>query len=136
VSFWRAHRPNLNFRVDVPEDSFGEFLDGTVYRIVQESLSNAVRHGNPGTIEIFIAVETGQAIRIRVVDDGGGLRANGRPHGLGIVGMQERVASLGGMLEVKNRPDGRGVIVAARIPLHASERAERAVKTPQEIVLQ
>ena len=47
VAFWRAHRPNLNFRVDLSEESFGEEIDGTIYRIVQESLSNAVRHGAP-----------------------------------------------------------------------------------------
>jgi two-component system sensor histidine kinase UhpB len=136
VSFWRAHRPNLNFCLNVPEEGFGELLDATVYRIVQESLSNAVRHGNPNRIEITVRAHPDHSIGIRVVDDGGGLKANGRPGGYGIIGMQERVATLGGILEVGNRPDGRGVIVTARLPMHAGERIVRAQETPQEMALQ
>jgi two-component system sensor histidine kinase UhpB len=135
VSFWRAHRPNLNFRVSVADEGFGELLDGSVYRIVQESLSNAVRHGNPSLIEISVTAEADKWIAIRVVDDGGGLKGAGRPGGYGIIGMQERVATLGGALAVKNRDDGRGVIVAARIPVRIGERTGRA-PAPQEIVLQ
>jgi two-component system sensor histidine kinase UhpB len=136
VSFWRAHRPKLNFRVSVPEEGFGELLDGTVYRIVQESLSNAVRHGDPNMIEIAVTRHADDSISIRVVDDGGGLKANDRAGGFGIVGMQERVASLGGILEVKNRSDGRGVIVAARLPVHAGERIESTKQATQELALQ
>jgi len=136
VSFWRAHRPNLKFRVDVPEEGFGETLDATVYRIVQESVSNAVRHGSASTIEVAVKSDADGWVGIRIVDDGGGLKSNGRPGGVGIIGMQERVATLGGKLEVKDRPDGRGVIVSARIPLRAGKSAERAKERPQEIGLQ
>jgi two-component system sensor histidine kinase UhpB len=124
ISFWRAHRTNLKFHVEVPEEGFGEVMDAALYRIVQESLSNAVRHGNPTTIEIFVATEPDRSIAVRVIDDGEGLRGNGRSGGLGIKGMQERVATLGGALEVKNRPDARGVIVSARLPTRSSERAD------------
>jgi two-component system sensor histidine kinase UhpB len=136
VSFWRAHRPSLNFRLEVADDSFGELLDGTVYRIVQESLSNAVRHGNPSTIEISVRTHADGSILIRVVDDGGGLKSNGRPGGFGIIGMQERVATLGGTLEVKDRSDKRGVVVSARLPVCGGRPVERTAKAPQEIVLQ
>ncbi len=94
-----------------------------------------MRHGNPSLIEIAVTAEADKWIAIRVVDDGGGLKGSGRPGGYGIIGMQERVATLGGVLEVKNREDRRGVIVAARIPLHTGERIGRA-PAPQEIVLQ
>jgi two-component system sensor histidine kinase UhpB len=136
VSFWRAHRPSLVFRVSLPEEGFGEPLDGTVYRIVQESVSNAVRHGRPGTIEIAVAVAADQSITVRVADDGGGLTSNGRPGGFGVIGMQERVAALGGVLEVANRPDGHGVVVSARIPARAAERAVRGEALQQEVALQ
>jgi two-component system, NarL family, sensor histidine kinase UhpB len=136
VSFWRAHRPNLNFRVEVPEEGFGELLDATVYRIVQESLSNAVRHGSPSTIEISVAADRDRGIEIRVVDDGGGLKAKQQKGGYGIVGMQERVAALGGALEVKNRPDGCGVVVSARLPAPSGERSKRRKEAPQGMVLQ
>src|SRR5262249_9753954 len=78
VGFWRAHRPNLKFEVPVPEESFGELIDGVIYRIVQESLSNAVRHGNPGTIGIAVTTDADGSIAIRVTDDGGGIKTNGR----------------------------------------------------------
>ena len=136
VSFWRAHRPNLEFHVDVPEVGFGELLDATVYRIVQESLSNAVRHGDPTRIEVIVTAEPDQEIAIRVIDDGGGLKGNGRPGGFGIIGMQQRVATLGGVVEVKNRPDGRGVVVSARLPMQAGERSERVKQAPHSVTLQ
>jgi two-component system sensor histidine kinase UhpB len=116
VAFWRAHRANLNFRVDVPEESFGELLDGTIYRIVQESLSNAVRHGKPTLISIEVRANEDLSIDIRVADDGGGLKPDQRAGGFGIVGMQERVGTLGGSLDVANRADVPGVVVSARIP--------------------
>lgn len=136
VLFWRAHRQNLQFKLRVAEEGFGELLNATAYRIVQESLSNAVRHGNPSMIEISIAPHPDGSIGIRVIDDGGGLTTNGRPGGFGIIGMQERVAALGGVLDVANRPDGRGVVVSARIPAHAGEFIERAREVPQEAMLQ
>jgi two-component system, NarL family, sensor histidine kinase UhpB len=126
VAFWRVHRANLNFRVDVPEDSFGELIDGTIYRVVQESLSNAVRHGRPSLISIEVKANPDGSIDIRVADDGGGLKSDRRAGGFGIVGMQERVGSLGGSLEVGNRQDGAGVIVSARLPpraVHSSQRS-------------
>jgi two-component system sensor histidine kinase UhpB len=140
ASFWRAHRPNLNVVVQVPEEGFGGVLDGVLYRIVQESLSNAVRHGNPTTIEISVARQPDQSIAVSVLDDGSGLRANERPGGMnggmGIVGMQERVASLGGALEVRNRSGVRGVAVTARLPAQMPERARPSRETPREISLQ
>jgi len=116
VAFWRAHNRGLSFRVDVPEEGFGEPLDSVVYRIVQESLSNAVRHGTPTLIEVEVKETAGGDILIQVRDDGGGLRPNARPGSFGLLGMRERVATLGGELEVKDRTDKRGVAVAARLP--------------------
>jgi two-component system sensor histidine kinase UhpB len=137
VSFWRAHRKSLNFTVNVPEEGFGELLDATVYRIVQESLSNAVRHGSPTTIEIAVATQDDGTVVIRVQDDGGGLRSNGRPGGFGIIGMQERVTTLGGSLDVRNRADGRGVIVTAKLPRRTGGGVgQRNRGEAQEIVLQ
>ena len=129
VAFWRAHRTNLNFRVDVPEESFGELLDGTIYRIVQESISNAVRHGKPTLISIEVRANADLSIDIRVTDDGGGLKPDQRAGGVGIVGMQERVGTLGGSLDVANRPDGPGVIVSARIPARGANAPHRTYES-------
>ncbi len=136
VAFWRSHRPNLEFKVDVPDDSFGELIDGTIYRIVQESLSNAVRHGAPKTIGITLDVTPDRIIEVRVADDGGGLKGNNGPiGGYGIVGMKERVATLGGSIEVSNRSDGSGVLVLARLPLSGVFASVRD-KEWREVVLQ
>jgi two-component system sensor histidine kinase UhpB len=135
VTFWRSHRPSLKFRLDVPDESFGELIDGTIYRVVQESLSNAVRHGRPANIDIEVRANPDQSIDLRITDDGGGLKEDGRPGGLGIVGMQERVATLGGTLEVANRSDGQGVIVTARLPAREAY-ATAPVQKRQEATLQ
>lgn len=129
VAFWRAHRPKLIVRVDVPEESFGELIDGTIYRIVQESLSNAVRHGAPTTISIEVKANPDCSIDICVTDDGCGLKAGTAPGGFGIVGMQERVATLGGRLEVANRTDGPGVVVTARLPARATTAPARSYES-------
>jgi two-component system sensor histidine kinase UhpB len=135
VAFWRSHRPKLNFRVDVPEESFGELIDGTIYRIVQESLSNAIRHGSPSLITIEVTANSDRSISIRVTDDGSGLKNSGRTGGFGIVGMQERVATLGGSLDIANRRDGAGVIVSARLPAPSSTAPART-QQPHEATLQ
>ncbi|MFN3622487.1 MAG: ATP-binding protein [Hyphomicrobium sp.] len=128
VAFWRSHRPKLVFQVDVPEESFGELIDGTVYRVVQESISNAVRHGSPTTIVIEVASNADGSIDIRVTDDGCGLK-NGGGRGLGIVGMRERVSTLGGSLEVSNRRDGHGVVVSAHLPARGTHAAAPSYET-------
>ncbi len=128
VAFWRAHRPKLIVRVDVPEESFGELIDATIYRVVQESLSNAVRHGSPTTISIEVESNADQSIDIRVTDDGCGLK-DSSGGGFGIVGMQERVATLGGHLEVANRSDGPGVVVSARLPARGTIVPTRSYET-------
>ena len=140
VSFWRAHRPDLDIRVDVPDEGFGEVIDAAVYRIVQESLSNAIRHGGPRTIEICVHANDDRTISVRVVDDGCGLIANARQGGVGIPGMQERVMSLGGVLKVENRREATGVVVSARLPLWARAReaaaASEATEAMQEVARQ
>jgi two-component system sensor histidine kinase UhpB len=129
VAFWRAHRPKLAVSVDVPEESFGEAIDGTIYRIVQESLSNAVRHGSPTAISIVVKARTDGSIDIRVTDDGGGLKPGNGGSGYGIIGMQERVATLGGRLDISNSHDGQGVVVSAHLPAPAPSAAARTHET-------
>lgn len=116
VAFWKGRHDEIAFDVDVPGDSYGERIEAVSYRIIQESLSNAIRHGQPKRIGIRVE-ETGERmLRVSVSDDGGGLKSVGQNR-LGLVGMRERVAALGGELVVQDRPDGRGVIVHALLPL-------------------
>jgi signal transduction histidine kinase len=92
----------------------------TAYRIVQEALTNVLRHADARRACVDLAFDA-DALVIRVADDGRGPRA-ARPGatngggGQGIVGMRERVTVLGGRLETGPAPDG-GFTVEARLPL-------------------
>jgi len=88
-------------------------VDISAYRIVQEALTNAMRHAGPARARVVVRYGERQ-IELEVADDGSGSHAaNGTGHGL--VGMRERVALYGGELEIGPRPDG-GFTVRATIP--------------------
>jgi two-component system, NarL family, sensor histidine kinase UhpB len=132
IDFWRARHPDVVFDLKVVPESFGERLDQGIYRIVRESLSNALRHGHPSKIDIIVRLADNDTIAIEVVDDGGGMKPCNAPAGFGITGMQERAVMLGGTISVQNRSDGKGVVVNVRLPfqkpLEPGEReAEGAV---------
>jgi two-component system, NarL family, sensor histidine kinase UhpB len=129
VDFWKVRHSHIDFDVRVCPESFGKALDDAIYRILREGLSNALRHGRPRRVAIEVCQESKSTIVAEIVDDGGGLNASNLVAGFGITGMQERAASLGGTLTVKNRPDGSGVIVSARFPCEAEDRA-----APEDIV--
>ncbi|WP_343973322.1 ATP-binding protein, partial [Streptosporangium amethystogenes] len=85
-----------------------------VYRIVQEALTNVVRHAAPARCRVSVEASAGE-VRVEVADDGPGERMlpGGRGHGL--VGMRERVAVYGGSLTAGRRPEG-GFGISARMP--------------------
>ncbi|MBG0812962.1 sensor histidine kinase [Planomonospora sp. ID82291] len=87
----------------------------TVYRIVQEALTNTLKHGGPVS-GAEVAMEYGvRELVVRVADDGRGVVAPERPGGHGLVGMRERVAMFGGSVEAGPRPGG-GFQVVVRLP--------------------
>jgi len=116
AAFWRRLQPGIAFNVDLSEESFGNSLDAPIYRVIQESVSNAVRHGQSTRIEVTVTRDAGNAIVVTVSDDGGGLPSKRQRTGFGLAGMQERVLALGGTLIIQDRPDRRGVMVLARLP--------------------
>ncbi|MFI8362207.1 sensor histidine kinase [Streptomyces sp. NPDC085612] len=92
-------------------------IDLSAYRIVQEALTNVVRHAD--TKHCRVAIDYGdEELSVEVVDDGRGATWNGSAHGFGIIGMGERVGLLHGRLSAGPRPEG-GFRVAARLPLPA-----------------
>jgi two-component system, NarL family, sensor histidine kinase UhpB len=116
IDFWRRRHPDVVFDLNVVPESFGEPLDQGIYRIVRESLNNALRHGHPSEVDISIRLADNDTIAIEVVDDGGGMKSSDAAVGFGITGMQERAAKLGGTISVQNRSDGKGVVVSVRLP--------------------
>jgi two-component system, NarL family, sensor histidine kinase UhpB len=81
----------------MPPDSFGPATDEQIYRIIQESLNNALRHGRAQHIAIAVRLNTDGVIAVDVSDDGVGFQSADAA-GFGLLGMQERVQSLGGTL--------------------------------------
>jgi signal transduction histidine kinase len=93
------------------------------YRIVQEALTNALRHAGAAHVRVRIRRE-GELVRVEVADDGGGAAVNGAGggSGSGVPGMRERAAALGGTLEAGPAAEG-GWRVAAELPVHGGARA-------------
>ncbi len=120
VAFWKARRPGVCFKVDVTEDPIDAPYDAIAFRVVQESLSNAIRHGRPTTVDVRIK-KTEWRVRITVEDDGTGFPDGHATNGFGLAGMKERVRSVGGVVSVRNRPGRRGVTVEAEFPLPSRE---------------
>jgi signal transduction histidine kinase len=117
----RAARNGLAVELDVGlsgGDSAARFdLDTAVYRIVQEALTNAQKHG--GATRAFVDVqEDEELIEIIVRDDGDGFDPRAHTSGLGLLGMRERVELLGGGLSIHSRP-GSGTTIRATLPAAA-----------------
>ena len=88
-------------------------LDISAYRIVQEALTNVLKHGGDARATVVVAYGD-RTLEIEVADDGRGGTPDGSGHG--IVGLRERVALFGGSLDAGDR-DGGGFVVRARLPL-------------------
>jgi two-component system, NarL family, sensor histidine kinase UhpB len=116
VVFWQKRHPEVVFDLLVDQTSFGAKIDEVAYRIVQEAVSNAMRHGKPSQVTIQVEVTDGNTLRIRVANNGKGLEANG-VYGFGLAGMRERISSLGGELTIADAANGRGVELSATLPL-------------------
>jgi signal transduction histidine kinase len=93
-------------------------IDLSAYRIVQEALTNALKHAGPATARVTVRYGDGE-IDLEIADDGSG-NGNGDGGGHGLTGIRERVAVFGGDVEAGAQPDG-GFAIRARLP-YASER--------------
>jgi signal transduction histidine kinase len=93
-------------------------VDRSAYRIVQEGLTNALKHAGPAHASVNVRY-TAEAVELEVLDDGRGPGAFAAG-GFGLLGMRERAALYGGTLDVRARPDG-GCALHARLPLEGAE---------------
>jgi len=132
VATWSQRHPQVRWELELSGDleSLGEALNITVYRIVQEALTNAVRHAEARRVRVSVqrgrADGFADAVVVCVRDDGKGLREaaaaqNGR---FGVAGMRERVQAFGGCFAISGAA-GEGVTVRAVLPAAAAEREER-----------
>lgn len=123
---WFAERCSQNSNLTVKVTCQGDLSNLperytiTIYRVVQESLSNVVKHSHARHAQVDVRFQPGR-LSLCITDDGQGFSAlsEGETRGsgsLGIVGMQERIALLGGQLSIQSEID-RGTIVQADIPV-------------------
>ena len=130
---WLAEdcRKRLHMAVDLHVEGLEEMLQDqqhstlyatTLFRIAQECLTNAARHGQAQHVVISCARDR-DMFRLCVSDDGGGFDGATTPGGLGIMGMRERAALLGGELAITSRP-GKGTSVETSLPLTISRAQE------------
>jgi two-component system, NarL family, sensor histidine kinase UhpB len=103
---------------DLPQ-SYGDSIDLTVYRCVQESLTNALRHANASHIAIALDGTGDGAVHVTVRDDGCGIDPDAPP-GRGLRGMRERVQALGGSFEIVGGPAG-GTSIRIAIPVKSAD---------------
>jgi len=89
-------------------------VDTTAFRIVQEAVTNMIKHSDAQRLAVTVAVES-DALTLKVHNDGVP-RAGARPAGFGIIGMRERVAAFGGTFTARAQP-GSGFLVTAHLPL-------------------
>jgi two-component system sensor histidine kinase UhpB len=121
VVFWRARRPDIAVTLDLAHEAgLAEPLKDTIYRVVQEALSNAMRHADATRVEIAVALTAPGEVTARIADDGARRAAN-PDGGLGLVGMRERVRASGGTLRIdEGGAEETGWTVTARLPIAAS----------------
>ena len=122
----RGLRQSTGLEVEADMDDVGGLLSDegklALYRIVQESLSNVVRHSGADRARITVRAEEGR-VRALVEDEGRGFsqaRVTEDGGGLGLVGMQERAVMLGGQVKVESKP-GEGTRVKIELPATAVE---------------
>jgi signal transduction histidine kinase len=112
-----SERSNMDIQLTVHLGvKLGPEQETALYRIVQEALTNIVKHAGATSVSIVIA-DTGSSVRALIEDDGRGFdQTNVHEGALGLVGRRERVALLGGRLEVQSSP-GDGTTVIADFPV-------------------
>ena len=125
VSSWQQRQPHIAFVLNVNGslDNMNEEMNMTVFRVVQESITNAVRHADATKIEIGVtnlpetSDKSGQLI-INVADNGKGMVVKDFHSDVdfGLLGMRERAQSLGGTFDLQSQP-GEGVTIHITIPL-------------------
>jgi signal transduction histidine kinase len=114
-------REQTGLRVDLETQLGEERLPGEVetalYRIVQEALTNIVKHAEASRVSILLTRKDGNALAV-VEDDGLGFDPGAaRDEGLGLVGMRERVGLVGGRLRIESSTDAGGTTLVAEVPL-------------------
>jgi two-component system, chemotaxis family, CheB/CheR fusion protein len=128
-----SERSGVKVALSIPEElkRMPEEIEITLFRVLQEALTNVTRHSGAKSVEIQITQKPEAAI-LKVSDNGTGLPAEllessqpgDRPFGVGVLGMKERLAQFGGKLDIRN--GRKGAVVTAEVPIPPQEAAKIA----------
>jgi len=120
VERWSGSGIEIDLYIELgPEDAEGghryePLVEDTIYRLVQESLNNAIRHGHAGRAIVEVIEESGD-IGVRITDDGSGFDPRQPGGGFGLLGMRERVSLTGGGFDIRSGDEG--TTVTATLPV-------------------
>ena len=117
VDTYRQHTSvPVHLEVQLGDVRLPSEVETTLYRMVQEALTNVAKHADATSVSILLTRRS-SSVALVVEDDGTGFDLDGvRDGGLGLSGMRERVALVGGRLLVESAP-GKGTTLAAEVPL-------------------
>jgi len=116
--FAQAHQIVVNVQTEgLDADGLSPLLRATVYRVLQEALTNVARHARAQCVHVQLR-RSANAVELRVQDDGTGFTP-GKSGRLGLRGMRERAALLGGSVDVESTP-GAGTTITAHIPVRSA----------------
>lgn len=117
VNHYRSAGLDFDFHTEGDFSRLGNELAISAYRIVQEALSNVMKHSDAGFVRVSLVLsDAAGALQIEVQDDGEGFDPALASEGIGIIGMRERVFALGGSIQLRSTP-GAGTLVAIQLPL-------------------
>jgi signal transduction histidine kinase len=126
----RSHEPlDVQMTVETAREANTEVprltpeIESAVYRLVQEALTNVVKHADATTVQVTL-IENANMLSVSVCDDGRGFSETSATDGFGLLGMRERVGLVGGTLEVRSGP-GSGTMVSATLPIVRAEQLLR-----------
>lgn len=123
VTEFESHAPERRFILDLGPlaPRYGDSVDVTLYRCIQEGVTNALKHGDAALVRIEVreVLRNGRWLCLRIEDDGHGLPAAPSP-GMGLLGMRERVRALGGECRISASADA-GACVAVDIPIDTAQ---------------
>jgi signal transduction histidine kinase len=105
----------VELHIDGERRELAAGIELSAYRIIQEALTNALKHGGDARASVHMHYSA-NALELEIIDDGTGTASQPSHGGHGLVGMRERVALYGGCLDASSRPSG-GFVVRVRLPI-------------------
>jgi len=117
IKSWESRTPSTKCDFTFSENlsTLSEHINITLYRIVQECLTNITKHANASDVSIVLSKKE-NTLLLEVSDNGAGFDMQSHNRGLGLIGMRERVESLNGHLQIESKIN-KGVIIKISVPL-------------------